>query len=221
MFLVDKCDHAGIIDLDLESMSFFIGESVDFVEIKENFSKQITFISDEKLIITAFIDFQYGNLNPANKVHKSILDKVNKLAISKNFKPLLSPLKGSMEMDMEMEVENNKKEDKKKIDDFSDILKPAQVFDISLKHQAEFDQLAEFFNSPNVFGQMVPPEIKRARQKIFATIIHVYDKNLEDFKDHLTSIINENIAEQKTGVSRNEYVLTRIKNKAVELYNAT
>lgn len=221
MFLVDRCDHAGVLDLDLESMSFFIGEEVSIQEIRSNFSEQITFLDDVKIVITEFIDYQYKNLNPKNRVHNSIINKINSLADKYKIKPLVRTFQGSMEKEEEKEEDNNKKEVKKKFDDFSDILSPAQVFDISLKNQSEFEQLSEFFSSPNVFGQKLPPELNRAKQKLFATIVHVYDKNLQDFKDHLTSIINENLAEEKTGVSRNEYILRRIKNKALELYNAT
>jgi len=94
MYLCDNCDHAGIWDVDMDLMSFQIGEKITLKELIESFSESITPHGD-RLIIDAFIDFQYGTLNPDNRVHKSVIDRVEKI---KN-KPLTSPLQGAKDKD--------------------------------------------------------------------------------------------------------------------------
>lgn len=221
MFMVDRCDHAGILEFDLESMSFFIGEEVTLSEIKAHFSEQIEFISDEKIIISAFIEFQYGNLNPANRVHKSIINKINSLAEKNKIIPLTSPLKGAMEKEEDKDKDNVFNNKKKDVNEFSSILSPAETHDISLRNAAECFSFEELINKPSVFGERLPVEISRNKTKFLTTLVHVYAGNSADFADHLKAIINEGFSEEKSGVSRAEYVLTRIKKKALELYRAT
>lgn len=92
MFMVDRCDHAGVLEIDFDSMSFFVGEIVVIEDIETHFLDQIEIVSDTKIIITAFIDFQYGELNPENRVHKSVISRLERLALKKGLK---STLKGT------------------------------------------------------------------------------------------------------------------------------
>lgn len=100
-YLCDKCDHAGVWDINTKLMSLQIGEDYSLDEILSGLPGWIE-QRGNKLFLTEFINFQYGNLNPDNRVHKSILERVSKLAPCK---PLTRPVEGPMEMDMEMEEE--------------------------------------------------------------------------------------------------------------------
>lgn len=92
MVLCDRCDHAGIWEIDLETLSHFIGDDVSMDELNQFFGDKIQHLSASKLLIKAFIDFQYGDLNPANRVHLSIINRLKKEGASK---PLISPLLGA------------------------------------------------------------------------------------------------------------------------------
>lgn len=100
-FLCDRCDHAGVWDLDLDAMEFFVGVPFTIDEIKEVFGEKVE-VRGQKLLIADFADFQYGHLNPENRVHKSVLDRLEKLAPSK---PLKRPSKGSKDTDTDKDAD--------------------------------------------------------------------------------------------------------------------
>ena len=77
VYLITICDHAGIYSVDLDAMSFFIGEQVTDEEVMKWLGNRITVIDNgKKWFIPKFLVFQYGELNPSNRVHKSVLDKL-------------------------------------------------------------------------------------------------------------------------------------------------
>ena len=82
-YLLNKCNHAGILDdLDLDLLSFQIGEEYTLKEILEAFGDNLKEIGDGQIFITKFIEFQYNlPLNPKVKVHQSVLKLLNKSGI--------------------------------------------------------------------------------------------------------------------------------------------
>lgn len=111
-YMCDICDHAGVLSLDIETMSFLVGEPIVIEEIKSNFKKQVHFINDEKIIITEFINFQYGKLNPENRVHLSVLNRLEKLGATKG---LISSLNGAKDKDKDKDKDLDKDKDKESI----------------------------------------------------------------------------------------------------------
>lgn len=118
-YLLDNCDHAGIWDVDLGLASFFIGVEIDD-EFLTPFAKQITQVNDGKQwFIRDFVEFQYGELKPTNKLHASVLKILEKYgidsSINNNDSPLLAPCMplgspgiGAKEKDKEKEKEKEK-----------------------------------------------------------------------------------------------------------------
>lgn len=105
MFLCDKCDHAGIWDIDFDAMAFFIGADLSLDEIHKAFGERIKALGETKLLIVDFVDFQYGHLNPENRVHKSVLDRLEKEGAIKGFK---SPLQGAKDKAKDLDKEKDK-----------------------------------------------------------------------------------------------------------------
>ena len=78
-YLINKCDHAGILnDLDVGLLSYQIGDNYTIDEILEAFKDNIEQIGDNKFYLTKFCKFQYGELNPNVKVHKSVIKLLDK-----------------------------------------------------------------------------------------------------------------------------------------------
>ena len=76
-YLCDNCDHAGLLDVDYELMSFQICGEVKKSDL-DVFGNMIKWIADDKIFMLSFIQFQYNvlkieDLNPKNKVHKSAI----------------------------------------------------------------------------------------------------------------------------------------------------
>jgi hypothetical protein len=96
IYLCDNCDHAGIWDINLRLMSFQIGEPVTIDEIQKGLGDKVKVLTDTKLFIPGFIDFQYGTLNPANRVHLSVIEKLQKEGA---YKGLIRPKAGAKDKD--------------------------------------------------------------------------------------------------------------------------
>lgn len=80
-YLLDNCDHAGVIDVDWELVSFQIGTRVK-VENLAAFSRQIATLPNGKLWITGFIQYQYGKLSLDCKPHSPVFAALNKHGIA-------------------------------------------------------------------------------------------------------------------------------------------
>ena len=93
LYILDKCDHAGIWKVNWPMAEFHLGKDLDELEILAKFSERIRIVNSETWFVHKFIRFQQPKgLNPLNKVHASIIKilKINKITVS----PLLAPCKG-------------------------------------------------------------------------------------------------------------------------------
>jgi len=92
LFILDKCNHAGIWKIDIESASFHIGENIDCIEAYEIFGNRIHKFKDS-WFISKFIKFQYGVLSENNRVHGSVLKILEEEGLSKVYGRALKGLK--------------------------------------------------------------------------------------------------------------------------------
>lgn len=79
IYLCTNCDHAGIWEIDLETMGYFIGQRISLEEITEAF-KVIVFAED-KIFIPSFIAFQYGDLDDSCRPHLSVMKRLRSLGL--------------------------------------------------------------------------------------------------------------------------------------------
>jgi hypothetical protein len=110
LYILDDCDHAGIWQVDLQIAEIKIGEKLDYEEALKQFGERILVFNDgDKWLIKDFIEFQYGELNPKNRVHLSVLNILDKYKI----KPLISPLQGAKDKDKDKYKDKDKEKDTK------------------------------------------------------------------------------------------------------------
>jgi hypothetical protein len=95
IYMFCDCDHAGIWDVELDVAELRLGFSFDTEQVLEELSDHVEPISDSKWYLKGFVRFQYGELNPENRAHKSVIDILNKHKI----KPLTSPSLGCKDKD--------------------------------------------------------------------------------------------------------------------------
>lgn len=87
LYLLDNCDNAGVIHVDLEVFGFFLKEQFCLDEFKAQFSEKITFISDDKIIINNFIKFQNGDiLSSSHPMSKHIAKELERHGLLHRFK---------------------------------------------------------------------------------------------------------------------------------------
>ena len=111
-YLLDDCDHAGIWQVDFEVAELRVGEKLNPKTAIAAFGDKIqVFDNGTKWFIVDFIEFQYGELNEKNKVHKSVIDILRKNKLG-SFKGLASPLQDAKDKDKEKDKDKDKDQDK-------------------------------------------------------------------------------------------------------------
>ena len=72
-YILDNCNHGGIWHKDEELAEFQIGNQYDWQEVRFLFKEKFFEADSDKWFIFSFIEFQYGKMNPASKVHQSVI----------------------------------------------------------------------------------------------------------------------------------------------------
>lgn len=101
LYMLDKCNHAGIWQVNLPLARFYFGP--DYVPPMQELIGRIVILSESKWFIPKFIDFQYGQLNPQNRVHLSILGILKKEGVCKG---LPRALHGAKDKDKDKDKDN-------------------------------------------------------------------------------------------------------------------
>jgi hypothetical protein len=125
-YLTTRCDHAGAWSIDTDALAFHVGEPVTLAELVETFGERVE-VRGEHLLLTTFVEFQYGELNPENRVHRSVLDRLARLPLASPIcaanKPLGSPLEGAKDKDKDKD--KDKEQDKGGVGGFAPTQRPA------------------------------------------------------------------------------------------------
>ena len=151
-YLINKCDHAGILnDLDVGLLSYQIGDNYTIDEILEAFNDNIEQIGDNKFYLTKFCKFQYGELNPNVKVHKSVIKLLDKHNIELD-NPLVSVK--DKDKDKAKDINTKKEEFAKRVE--------KEVFDMHLDPNM-IKEFIEYWTEHNDGGRVLRYE----QQSIF------------------------------------------------------
>lgn len=117
-YILDDCDHAGIWQVDMEVACIRIGEDVTLDRAIELFDGRAILIDSGKLFVPDFIDFQYGQLNPANRLHASVISILKKFNLydpqQGATKPLVRSSEGPKDKDKVKDKDKDKEKDKVK-----------------------------------------------------------------------------------------------------------
>tara|TARA_R110000765_G_scaffold312052_1_gene405181 strand:+ start:120 stop:842 length:723 start_codon:yes stop_codon:yes gene_type:complete len=121
IYLITMCDHAGLYEVDVDLMGLFIGEEITEDEIMERLGNQIQVINEDKWFLPKFVKFQYNvtdptELNPNNRVHKSVIDILSSYnLVQGSSKTLTSPLekdirvtRGAKDKDKDKDIDKDK-----------------------------------------------------------------------------------------------------------------
>lgn len=100
IYLLCECDHAGIWVVELDVAQLRMGLKLDPEKVLEKMQGAVVAVDDgRKWYLPDFVTFQYGTLNPENRVHASVISRLEALGIDPlerpENKPLTSPLQGA------------------------------------------------------------------------------------------------------------------------------
>jgi hypothetical protein len=110
IYLLCECDHAGIWVVELDVAQIRMGLKLDPDKVIEKMAGAVVSIDGgSKWYLPDFVNFQYGTLNPANRVHQSVLDRLQRYGIDPagpiQNKPLASPLQGAKDKDKDKDMD--------------------------------------------------------------------------------------------------------------------
>jgi len=83
IYILDKCDHAGIFKVNKRLAEFCLNIKIDWKEVEGVFKGRIQTLNHEKWFIPKFIYYQYGVLTENNRVHNSIIQILKKEGVYK------------------------------------------------------------------------------------------------------------------------------------------
>lgn len=106
-YILDDCNHAGIWEVDMKVASLRIGCRITLEDAFVHVGSKVTPIGRNKWFINDFVLFQYGELNPKNRLHQSVISILNSYNIPIN-KGLVSPLEGAKEKDKVKDMDKDK-----------------------------------------------------------------------------------------------------------------
>ena len=78
LYIIDRCDHAGIYKHSDKATSFHVGAKLSFDKFLEAVNGRLIKVSDDAYFIPTFIKFQYGlPLNVNNSAHRGVIKVLN------------------------------------------------------------------------------------------------------------------------------------------------
>ncbi len=110
IYLLCECDHAGVWDVELDVAEARLGMKLDPDKALAELGGTVVEVGTGKWWVADFVEFQYGNLNPSNRVHLSVLNRLSSLGIDPENKPLASPLEGAKDKEKDKDTELEEKE---------------------------------------------------------------------------------------------------------------
>lgn len=83
IYILTKCDHAGILDGDWEAASFFMGCNIsEYEELPEPIKLKMVPIDDDQYFIPSFVEYQYGVLRINSKPHLSVIKRLEEKGLT-------------------------------------------------------------------------------------------------------------------------------------------
>jgi len=118
IYLLCECDHAGIWVVELDVAQLRMDMKLDPDKVIEKMGGAVVPVGDgTKWYLPDFVAFQYGTLNRENRVHASVLDRLEALGIDPHErhenKGLLSPLQGAKDKDKDKDMDKDSTQGRK------------------------------------------------------------------------------------------------------------
>ena len=154
IYLLTRCDHAGIWDADWEAAEFFIGEWVGYDELPLEITTKMKHIKGEdQYFIPSFVEFQYGELRENSKPHMSVIKRLTEKKLLKGLERVRVTLKAKAK-DKD-KVKDKEKREKEFIEKCKKVYKTNDVSDVMLV------QFIDYWTESNEGGKKMKFEMQQ------------------------------------------------------------
>ena len=106
-WLLDSCDHAGIVTPDLELAEFQIGANIDAETLSE-LGERVIELGEGKYFVPRFIEFQYGQVSRDCRAHNPVFTSLEKHAHILQKKGYPYPLDRVQDKDKDIDKDKDK-----------------------------------------------------------------------------------------------------------------
>lgn len=111
-YICDNCDNSGVWEMNLPLAEFQIGCKISLDDILSDFHGNIRRLSENKLLVVDFIQFQYGELKKDCIPHRNVFNLLKKHNIIYPIDRVLDTLKDK-DKDKDKDISLEKKENEK------------------------------------------------------------------------------------------------------------
>jgi hypothetical protein len=115
LYLLDKCDYAGIFKPNIKLLNFCLGSNHTIDDLLQVFKERLVLLESGKLFIPKFISFQYKELNYGSPFHNKLFNTLRENRVSIEYLEGINTPKDKVK-------EKDKVKDKVNREDFNKIL---------------------------------------------------------------------------------------------------
>ena len=156
VYLMSRCNHAGVYEVDLELASFQLQVDLDEKEILETFNGNIKVIKKHKWFIPKFIEFQYGPLNEKVNAHRSVIGILKKYKLLNKNHELINSSSTVKDKDKDIDKDKDKREQKFINKVCAEGIKITPMVDPKL-----IDQFCDYWTESNISGTKMKFEMQK------------------------------------------------------------
>ena len=172
IYILTKCDHAGIWDSDWEAAEFFIGEKVSFKGLPKQIQDKMQYIKgDDQYFVPSFIEFQYGTLRENSKPHLSVLKRLNEKSLLNSLESVQNTLK-------DKDKNKVKKKDKTQREKEFQMIVFNKAKEIKELSKIQIENFISYWTESNEYGKKMKFEMQKTFD-IKRRLIKWRDNNIE------------------------------------------
>jgi len=110
LYLLDRVDNSGVIDLDCELANFQIGTDIDWDAVRAELGDRVEVLAGGKWHLTRFVRFQFGELREECKPHAQVIRLQDSHGISRIPKGYPKGIDTPMDKDKDQDKDKDKTE---------------------------------------------------------------------------------------------------------------
>ena len=158
VYLLSRCNHAGIYEVDLELAQFQLGFDLSKFDILKSFNGNIKNLDDDKWFIPKFITFQYGPLNEKVNAHKSVIGILKRHKLLNKNQELINTSLSVQDKDQYIDKDKDKD---KRAEKFQREVCAAGIKQVPMVDPKIIEEFCDYWTESNISGNKMKFEMQK------------------------------------------------------------